>query len=93
MPEVTYPILPSRWYQTPILRALDRGVRRITYTWPRRHGKDVTMLMIFIREAMRRAGNYWYLFPTRAWAERAIWDNTQTIEIDGKSHKGKLIDI
>jgi hypothetical protein len=51
------------------------------------------MLEIFIKEAMKRAGNYWYLFPTRAWAERAIWDNTQTIEIGGVEKTGKLIDI
>ena len=93
MSEIMFPVLPPRWYQLPAVRALDQGVKRLTYTWPRRHGKDVLMLLIFIREAMKRAGNYWYLFPTRAWAERAIWDNTQTIMVNGVEKTGKLIDI
>ncbi len=44
-------------------------------------------------EALRRVGNYWYLFPTRAWAERAIWNNTQEIVVNGRKRTGKLVDI
>jgi len=87
------PALPPRWYQIPLFKAYWRGIRRLLYTWPRRHGKDVSMFNLMQMEAMRRVGNYWYLFPTRAWAERAIWNNTQEIIVGGRERKGKLIDI
>ena len=87
------PTLPPRWYQAPLFRAYAQGVKRFLYTWPRRHGKDVCMFQILQEEAMKRVGNYWYLFPTRAWAERAIWNNTQEIVVAGKKRAGKLVDI
>lgn len=87
------PYLRPRWYQIPVFRAYSEGIKRFLITWPRRHGKDVTSAQLLLMEAMKRVGNYWYLFPTRAWAERAIWNNTQEIVIDGKKRAGKLLDI
>ncbi len=86
------PVLPPRWYQMPVMRAYSQGFKRILYTWPRRHGKDVVMFQLLQMEALKRVGNYWYLFPTRAWAERAIWNNTQEIMVNGQKRSGKLID-
>jgi len=28
-----------------------------------------------VKRAIQTPGNYYYLFPTRAWAQRALWDN------------------
>jgi hypothetical protein len=70
-------------------KALDNGARNILISHPRRHGKDVTTGSILSKKAMERVGSYYYLFPTRKWAERAIWNNIVTI--NGKS--GHLIDL
>jgi hypothetical protein len=44
-------------------------------SWHRRAGKDVTSFNALMKRAIMKAGNYYYLFPTRAWAQRALWDN------------------
>jgi hypothetical protein len=69
------PIIKPRLYQLPAISALQRGCRRLVKTWPRRSGKDVTDFSYMVSEAIRTAGNYYYMFPTRAWATRALWDN------------------
>ncbi len=35
----------------------------------------MTDFELMVDKAIRVAGNYYYLFPTRAWAERALWEN------------------
>ena len=68
---------------------MDAGAKNILMSHPRRHGKDVTTASILSKKAMTRVGSYYYLFPTRKWAERAIWNNIVTI--NGRS--GHLLDI
>lgn len=86
---VRLPQLKPRDYQMGAWRALDQGARNILISHPRRHGKDVTTASILSKKAMSRVGSYYYLFPTRKWAERAIWNNIVTI---GKK-SGHLIDL
>jgi hypothetical protein len=86
---IRLPAIKPRDWQLRYFWARSLGTRNILLTWPRRHGKDVSMLSGCVMEAMRRVGSYYYLFPTRAWAERAIWNNVVTI--NGQS--GRLIDI
>ena len=86
---VRLPQLKPRDYQLGCWKALDNGARNILMSHPRRHGKDVTTASILSKRAMDRVGSYYYLFPTRKWAERAIWNNIVTI--NGKS--GHLIDL
>ena len=86
---IRLPQLRPRDYQMGAWRALDQGARNILISHPRRHGKDVTTASILSKKAMTRVGSYYYLFPTRKWAERAIWNNIVTI--GGKS--GHLIDL
>ena len=83
------PQLKPRNYQLGAWKALDNGARNILISHPRRHGKDVTTASILSKKAMTRVGSYYYLFPTRKWAERAIWNNIVTI---GKK-SGHLIDL
>lgn len=68
---------------------MDQGKKNLLISWPRRHGKDVTTASILSKRAMTRVGSYYYLFPTRKWAERAIWNNIVTI--NGKG--GHLLDL
>ena len=83
------PQLKPRKYQLGAWRALDNGARNILISHPRRHGKDVTTASILSKKAMTRVGSYYYLFPTRKWAERAIWNNIVTIG----EKSGHLIDL
>lgn len=87
--QIRIPQLKPYWYQMGFCNAVSRDVNNILITWPRRHGKDVSMLSGCIMRAMQRVGNYYYLFPTRAWAERALWNNVVTIG----EKSGRLIDI
>ena len=59
----------------PFLKAFDAGAQYSVISWHRRAGKDVTSFNALMKKAIERAGNYYYLFPTRAWAQRALWDN------------------
>jgi len=83
------PQLKPRGYQLGAWQALDRGAQNILISHPRRHGKDVTTASILSKKAMTRVGSYYYLFPTRKWAERAIWKNIVTIG----NKSGHLIDL
>lgn len=86
---IQLPQLKPRSYQMGAWQALDKGARNILISHPRRHGKDVTTASILSKKAMTRVGSYYYLFPTRKWAERAIWNNIVTIG----EKSGHLIDL
>ena len=72
---VRLPTILPRDYQLPFLQAFDRGKQYSLMSWPRRSGKDVTTFGSVVSAAIQKPGNYYYLFPTRAWAQRALWDN------------------
>lgn len=76
---VTLPVVPPLWYQLPSWVAYDKGIRRKLTSYPRRHGKDFEDLSIFSRECVMNRGTYYYVFPTRRWGERAIWETMSTI--------------
>ena len=73
--KIRIPTINPRDYQLPFLQAFDRGVQYSVISWHRRAGKDVTSFNALMKRAIMKAGNYYYLFPTRAWAQRALWDN------------------
>ncbi len=70
-----------RSYQTPILKALHDGFKRVLAILPRRAGKDITSLNYVIREMWENPGVYYYIFPTYSQAKKVIWDS---ITNDGK---------
>tara|TARA_E500000318_G_scaffold103540_1_gene108711 strand:+ start:184 stop:1557 length:1374 start_codon:yes stop_codon:yes gene_type:complete len=86
---ITLPQLKPRNYQLSAWRAFDNGAKNILMSHPRRHGKDVTTASMLSKRSMQRVGSYYYLFPTRKWAERAIWNNIVTIG----NKSGHLLDI
>ena len=63
-----------RWYQLPVLKAFDSGIKRILQLWHRRSGKDKLDLNIVIREMAETVGMYYYLYPTYAQGKKALWD-------------------
>lgn len=69
-----------RGYQVPFLRAIDQGIKRAILIWPRRHGKDKTCFNALTKEALKRVGNYYYVFPEYNQGRKALWDN---IDRDG----------
>lgn len=81
--EIRFPTHRPLWYQFPSWKAVDNGVMRSICSYPRRHGKDFEHLCQAARDAIIRKGTYYYVFPTRKWAKRAIWDTI--VEINGES--------
>tara|TARA_R100001079_G_scaffold105723_1_gene73257 strand:+ start:1294 stop:2742 length:1449 start_codon:yes stop_codon:yes gene_type:complete len=73
--KIRIPTIEPRDYQIPFLKAFDSGIQYSVISWHRRAGKDVTSFNAMIKRAIQTPGNYYYLFPTRAWAQRALWDN------------------
>lgn len=75
MPPILLPHkFKPRFYQIPILRALDRGATRAVAVWHRRSGKEKTFLNYTAKKTAERVGTYFYLFPTYKQAKKAIWD-------------------
>ena len=63
-----------RWYQTPLWSYIQNGGRRACVVWPRRHGKDITMINLAAVMSQMRVGVYWHVFPYLNQARRAIWN-------------------
>ena len=64
-----------RDYQIPILKALDKGCRKVLAIMPRRCGKDITALNYMIKRMVQEPGVYFYIFPTYSQAKKVIWDS------------------
>jgi len=69
-----------RDYQLPLLKAMEKGVKRAVITWHRRSGKDKTCWNYMIKKAFERKGTYFYFLPTGRQAKKVVWDN---IDNDG----------
>lgn len=69
-------------YQQDFIDAFeDEKFKRFILVWPRRAGKDICCWNMIIRAALRRVGNYHYVFPTYSDCRKALWDN---IDIQGR---------
>lgn len=44
--------------------------------WHRRSGKDLTSLCFMVRAAHKRVGEYYYILPQRAQADKVMWHGT-----------------
>lgn len=78
------PQIRPLWYQYPSWAASDGGCKFKIISYPRRHGKDLEDLSLAASIAFRRKGSYYYVFPTRKWAKRAIWDTIVEINREAK---------
>ena len=72
----------AREYQKPFWEAMKGGKRRAVLVWARRLGKDKTCWNFLIKEAFKRVGIYYYLFPTYSQGRKILWDG-----IDGSGFK------
>lgn len=62
-----------RGYQLNFYNALSRGYRRAIGIWHRRSGKDKTAINLLVKEAMKRKGLYFYVFPSYKQGKKVIW--------------------
>ena len=69
-----------RSYQKPIWDAMGK-FKRLILIMPRRSGKDVLCFNILYREALRKIGSYYYVFPTFSSGRRILWDQ---VTMDGR---------
>lgn len=71
-------ILPNgytpREYQREAMAARDAGCKRNVWVWHRRAGKDLTALHQDCKDAHRRIGVYWHIFPTAEQGRKALWE-------------------
>lgn len=71
--EITLPLLKPRKYQIPILRALDKGIKRAVWVCHRRSGKDLTIWNWVIKTLAQERKSCYYILPTYSQAEKIIW--------------------
>lgn len=62
-----------RAYQLPVLKAMDKGIKRAVCVWHRRSGKDKTLFNLMVKKAFERVGTYFYLFPTYTQGKKILW--------------------
>lgn len=73
--QVTLNKFKPRWYQLPILDAVEnKKYTKVLAILPRRAGKDVACWNLMVRQALKRVGVYWYILPTYAQAKKVIFD-------------------
>lgn len=53
---------------------MDSGIKRAVLVHHRRAGKDLACFNYMIKEAYKRPGVYWYMFPQYSQARKAIWE-------------------
>jgi len=65
-----------RWYQRDLINAIEHSdKRKFIAIFPRRAGKDVVALNIMLRQAFKRVGVYYYLYPEKDQCRKAVWDS------------------
>lgn len=65
-----------REFQLPLFEAFEnKRCRRMLAVWPRRAGKDICAFNLVVRQAIRKVGVYYYIFPTYSQARKVIWDS------------------
>jgi phage terminase large subunit len=62
-----------RWYQEPLVTALQTGIKRVIAVCHRRWGKDEIALDWTADAIKHEPGNYWHCLPEYAQARKAIW--------------------
>lgn len=76
-----------RDYQIPFWTQIqDDPVRRAVLVWPRRHGKDKTMLNALLPQMLKRVGAYYYVFPEFNQGRKALWDNIDNVGFKTMEH-------
>jgi len=64
------------------MRYFDHGGLRAAACWPRRYGKDLTMVHQTVKMMFERPGMYFHMLPNHKQARKVIWDG-----FDNTGHK------
>lgn len=73
---LTVDTFKPRWYQIPIINAVERdGFKKLVIVLSRRAGKDVCALNILLRMAFKRVGCYYYIYPSKDQCRKAVWNS------------------
>lgn len=83
-----------RWYQLPLLDALDSGIKRAAVVWPRRHGKDKSVLNWCIKTiadpsfsgVIKTPCTCFYCLPEISQGRKVIWNSIDHSGFPFKSH-------
>jgi hypothetical protein len=71
-------ILPNGFTPRPpqkeLMRYFDHGGLRAAACWPRRYGKDLTMVHQTVKMMFERPGMYFHMLPNHKQARKVIWD-------------------
>lgn len=78
-----------RDYQKLLWEYYNAGTRKFFLVWPRQIGKDTTCWAFMVSRMVVQPGNYFYIFPTKEMARRALWEKNMTDESEGQ----KLLDM
>jgi len=60
--------------QDDLMGYFDDGGLRAACCWPRRYGKDLTMLHQTAKASFERPGMYFHMLPTHKHARKVVWD-------------------
>ena len=71
-----------RWYQGELWHRHKDGIKRFVRVWHRRAGKDKDCWNFMIKEAVKKVGTYYYLFPHFSQGRKILWDG-----MDKEGHK------
>lgn len=64
-----------RPYQLKMFAAMDSGKYKGAFlVWPRQVGKDTSCYAYLVKRAAEFVGNYFYIFPTKEMARKAVWE-------------------
>lgn len=72
--QLTISKFEPRWYQIPIIKALEQGYRRLIWTAPRRSGKDITAFNMAVWQALKKRCLIFYALPSYRMAKSAIYE-------------------
>lgn len=64
----------GRAYQKDFYKEMAAGKKRAVLVWHRRAGKEKTCWNFMIKEAAKKVGIYYYLFPHFAQGRKILWD-------------------
>ena len=71
-------VLPNGFTPRPpqkeLMRYFDHGGLRAAACWPRRYGKDLTMVHQTVKMMFERPGMYFHMLPNHKQARKVIWD-------------------
>jgi phage terminase large subunit len=98
---IPYKYKPRDYQRDHLFIPMEQNIRRIGAVWHRRAGKDKSCWNLMIREAFKRVGNYYYVFPQQNQARKDLWeargkdgvkflDHIPPTLIDGKPHETEM---